>query len=49
MNNTALLCYRAGWFSGAANAPRDILAGMVATLALTPECIAFSFVAGIDL
>ena len=40
--------YRAEWFSGVANARRDLLAGMVGTFALIPEVIAFSFVAGID-
>jgi SulP family sulfate permease len=40
--------YRAEWFSGVGNARRDLLAGMVATFALIPEVIAFSFVAGID-
>ena len=48
MNTTALERYRAEWFDGAANARRDILAGMVGTFALIPEVIAFSFVAGID-
>ena len=48
MNDITLSHYRAEWFSGAANARRDILAGMVGTFALIPEVIAFSFVAGID-
>lgn len=48
MNYIAFSRYRAEWFSGAANARRDVLAGMVATFALIPEVIAFSFVAGID-
>ncbi|MGE4429460.1 MAG: SulP family inorganic anion transporter [Sphingobium sp.] len=48
MNTSALSRYRAEWFSGAANARRDILAGMVGTFALIPEVIAFSFVAGVD-
>lgn len=48
MNSTALSRYRAEWFSDAASARRDILAGMVGTFALIPEVIAFSFVAGID-
>ncbi len=48
MNTTAIERYRAEWFDGAANARRDILAGMVGTFALIPEVIAFSFVAGID-
>lgn len=48
MNDTALSRYRAEWFTDAGAARRDILAGMVATFALIPEVIAFSFVAGID-
>jgi SulP family sulfate permease len=48
MNSQSFSRYRAEWFSGAANARRDLLAGMVATFALIPEVIAFSFVAGID-
>ncbi|UAK23233.1 SulP family inorganic anion transporter [Sphingomonas nostoxanthinifaciens] len=40
--------YRAEWFSGAAAARRDVLAGMVGTFALIPEVIAFSFVAGVS-
>jgi SulP family sulfate permease len=48
MNITPLARYRAEWFTGVAAAPRDVLAGMVATFALIPEVIAFSFVAGID-
>lgn len=40
--------YRAEWYSGGAQARRDVLAGMVGTFALIPEVIAFSFVAGID-
>jgi SulP family sulfate permease len=48
MNSITLSRYRAEWFSGAANARRDILSGMVGTFALIPEVIAFSFVAGID-
>jgi SulP family sulfate permease len=48
MNNQSLSRYRAEWFSGAAGARRDVLAGMVGTFALIPEVIAFSFVAGID-
>ena len=48
MNSTPLARYRDEWFSGAAGARRDILAGMVATFALIPEVIAFAFVAGIN-
>ncbi len=40
--------YRAEWYSGGADARRDVFAGMVGTFALIPEVIAFSFVAGID-
>jgi SulP family sulfate permease len=48
MNFQSLARYRSEWFSGVAEARRDILAGMVGTFALIPEVIAFSFVAGID-
>jgi SulP family sulfate permease len=48
MNTQSIARYRAEWFDGAANARRDILAGMVGTFALIPEVIAFSFVAGVD-
>lgn len=48
MKSNALSRYRAEWFHGTGDARRDILAGMVATFALIPEVIAFSFVAGID-
>ncbi|WP_257558314.1 SulP family inorganic anion transporter [Sphingobium sp. CFD-2] len=48
MNSTAMARYRAEWLDGAANARRDVLAGMVGTFALIPEVIAFSFVAGVD-
>lgn len=37
--------YRREW---SANPPREMLAGAVATFALIPEVIAFSFVAGVD-
>lgn len=40
--------YRAEWFGGFGAARRDLLAGLVATFALIPEVIAFSFVAGVD-
>ncbi len=33
------------WFS---NVPRDLLAGTVVALALIPEAIAFSIIAGVD-
>jgi len=48
MTSLSLSRYRAEWFSSAAGARRDVLAGMVGTFALIPEVIAFSFVAGID-
>lgn len=48
MTAQSLSRYRTQWFDGAANARRDILAGMVGTFALIPEVIAFSFVAGVD-
>ena len=37
--------WRTEWF---ANVPRELMAGAVATFALIPEVIAFSFVAGVD-
>jgi SulP family sulfate permease len=40
--------YRAEWFSGAAGAWRDTLAGIVVALALIPEAIGFSIIAGVD-
>jgi SulP family sulfate permease len=48
MASTFLDHYRAEWFDGVAATRRDILAGLVATFALIPEVIAFSFVAGVD-
>lgn len=48
MNASAFQRYRSEWFTGAAGARSEILAGMVGTFALIPEVIAFSFVAGID-
>jgi SulP family sulfate permease len=40
--------YRQQWFSGAGAARRDILAGIVVALALIPEAIGFSIIAGVD-
>lgn len=40
--------YAAEWFTTPRAALTDVLAGMVATFALIPEVIAFSFVAGVD-
>ena len=45
MNPTFLTRLRAEW---APSIPRELLAGAVATFALIPEVIAFSFVAGVD-
>ncbi len=36
---------RAEWFG---NIPKDVLAGIVVALALIPEAIAFSIIAGVD-
>jgi SulP family sulfate permease len=36
------------WFDGAAGARREILAGVVVALALIPEAIGFSIIAGVD-
>lgn len=43
-----LTAYRRQWFSGPAAARRDILAGIVVALALIPEAIGFSIIAGVD-
>ncbi|WP_242417625.1 SulP family inorganic anion transporter [Sphingomonas panni] len=40
--------YRRQWFGGAGQARRDILAGIVVALALIPEAIGFSIIAGVD-
>src|SRR5699024_8858999 len=40
-----LTAYRDQWFG---NARRDVLAGLVVALALIPEAIAFSIIAGVD-
>jgi sulfate permease, SulP family len=40
--------YRTEWFVGAAQARRDTLAGVVVALALIPEAIGFSIIAGVD-
>ena len=45
MNSSFLTRLRAEW---APSIPRELLAGAVATFALIPEVIAFSFVAGVD-
>ncbi len=48
MTPSVLSRYRTEWFGSMQDARRDVLAGMVATFALIPEVIAFSFVAGVD-
>ena len=40
--------YRREWFAGVSAARRDILAGIVVALALIPEAIGFSIIAGVD-
>jgi SulP family sulfate permease len=40
--------YRAEWFASAGAVRRDILAGIVVALALIPEAIGFSIIAGVD-
>ncbi len=45
MTSSFLTRLRAEW---APSIPRELLAGAVATFALIPEVIAFSFVAGVD-
>lgn len=41
-------CYRRQWFVDGITARRDILAGIVVALALIPEAIGFSIIAGVD-
>lgn len=43
-----LSSYRREWFSGLAPMRRDVLAGIVVALALIPEAIGFSLIAGVD-
>ncbi|MFS0774103.1 SulP family inorganic anion transporter [Sphingomonas sp. 1P08PE] len=43
-----LTSYRRQWFADGAAARRDILAGIVVALALIPEAIGFSIIAGVD-
>lgn len=45
---TAMSRYRAEWVSDAGSARRDVLAGIVVALALIPEAIGFSIIAGVD-
>lgn len=40
--------YRREWFGDFASARRDVLAGIVVALALIPEAIGFSLIAGVD-
>ncbi len=40
--------YRRQWFTDGATARRDIMAGIVVALALIPEAIGFSIIAGVD-
>jgi len=40
--------YRRQWFGDAAGVRRDVLAGIVVALALIPEAIGFSIIAGVD-
>ncbi|MEP9401644.1 SulP family inorganic anion transporter [Sphingomonas sp. VNH70] len=40
--------YRRQWFTDGATARRDVLAGIVVALALIPEAIGFSIIAGVD-
>lgn len=40
--------YRRQWFTDGGSARRDILAGIVVALALIPEAIGFSIIAGVD-
>jgi SulP family sulfate permease len=40
--------YRRQWFGGAVQIRRDVLAGIVVALALIPEAIGFSIIAGVD-
>ncbi|UUL81903.1 SulP family inorganic anion transporter [Sphingomonas qomolangmaensis] len=43
-----LPAYRRQWFTDGAAARRDVLAGIVVALALIPEAIGFSIIAGVD-
>jgi sulfate permease, SulP family len=44
----SLSTYRRQWFTDGAAARRDVLAGIVVALALIPEAIGFSIIAGVD-
>lgn len=40
--------FRTEWFASAGQARRDVLSGIVVALALIPEAIGFSVIAGVD-
>jgi SulP family sulfate permease len=44
----AFSTYRRQWFTDGVAARRDVLAGIVVALALIPEAIGFSIIAGVD-
>jgi SulP family sulfate permease len=44
----AISRFRTEWFASAGEARRDVLAGIVVSLALIPEAIGFSIIAGVD-
>ncbi|WP_312793898.1 SulP family inorganic anion transporter [Tianweitania sp.] len=46
--NTFISRSRSEWFNTAAQARRDVLAGIVVALALIPEAIGFSIISGVD-
>jgi SulP family sulfate permease len=48
INTAAFSRYRTEWFRDAGTAKRDVLAGIVVGLALIPEAIGFSIIAGVD-
>ncbi|MBY9063973.1 SulP family inorganic anion transporter [Sphingomonas yunnanensis] len=45
---SAFFTYRRQWFTDGAAARREVLAGIVVALALIPEAIGFSIIAGVD-
>lgn len=45
---TSFLLYRQQWFTDGASIRKEILAGIVVALALIPEAIGFSIIAGVD-
>ncbi len=48
MQKRAIKLNKKGFFSGLLKSKNDILSGLTVSLALVPEAIAFSFVAGVD-